>query len=392
MRIILPVLYFLCIVSDPLIAQDFRCHGNHLIPEQSETVVPTSNQTQVQKPLTAITYIPIVIHVLYNTAAQNIPDAQIYAQVDALNKDFARLNADTINTPPEFQAVAGAVPIQFCLVQQDSLGNPTTGITRHYTDTVMFMDSFLGNSQYFQTSTGGQEPWDPYHYLNIYVINRSYFAGTASSPSSHGAAWDGMAIQYTEFHQNSHVLTHEVGHYFGLFHIFGGTSGQGSCGDDMVADTPPQAYNLSCNYPVKSCGNTVSNDMVMNYMDYTPSSCKNMFTHGQADRMVSKLYSDRISLVNTPNCGSVGINSPSLNSVPIKLYPNPSSSSATLYMAQNLSGCILSLYSSLSKEVFRTTCQDQQITIPRNGLPSGLYYIRLMQNDQVLYTSKLIFE
>ena len=36
--------------------------------------------------------IPVVFHVLYNTDAENISEAQIMSQLDILNEDFRRLN------------------------------------------------------------------------------------------------------------------------------------------------------------------------------------------------------------------------------------------------------------------------------------------------------------
>src|SRR5690349_20545549 len=42
--------------------------------------------------------IPVVVHVLYNTPAENISDAQILSQLEVLNKDYRRLNSDTTNT------------------------------------------------------------------------------------------------------------------------------------------------------------------------------------------------------------------------------------------------------------------------------------------------------
>ena len=78
----------------------------------------------------AIITIPVVFHVVYNNSAQNISDAQIMSQLDVLNEDFRRLNADTVNTPSAFQGVAADTEIEFCLAIRDPNGNLTTGITR----------------------------------------------------------------------------------------------------------------------------------------------------------------------------------------------------------------------------------------------------------------------
>src|SRR5205085_10705599 len=48
---------------------------------------------------TGLIRIPVVVHVIHNTAMQNISDAQIQSQMDVLNADFRRLNADAAATP-----------------------------------------------------------------------------------------------------------------------------------------------------------------------------------------------------------------------------------------------------------------------------------------------------
>lgn len=63
----------------------------------------------------AVVTIPVVVHVVYNTSAQNISDALIFAQIDQLNKDFGRLNSDAGNTPAAFAGLAANTNVQFCL-------------------------------------------------------------------------------------------------------------------------------------------------------------------------------------------------------------------------------------------------------------------------------------
>ncbi|MBK6777089.1 MAG: hypothetical protein IPG74_15070 [Flavobacteriales bacterium] len=182
-------------------------------------------------------YVPIVFHVLYHTAAQNLSDATILTHLDFINADFARTNADAVNTPSDLLGLAAATNIQFCLASVDPAGNPTGGITHTYTDTALWMDTFLGNN-HFQTASGGLDAWDTHHYLNVYIIDRSYFGGTSSQPSSMGQPWDGIAVDCNEI-TNSHTPTHELGHYFGLKHVFGGTLAKHPVEMDLVADTPP---------------------------------------------------------------------------------------------------------------------------------------------------------
>src|SRR5688572_3628430 len=78
--------------------------------------------------------IPVVIHIIHNGepigTGANIPDAQIQSQLRVLNEDFRRQNADAVNTPAAFAAVAGSLDIEFVLAKQDPDGLPTTGIVR----------------------------------------------------------------------------------------------------------------------------------------------------------------------------------------------------------------------------------------------------------------------
>ena len=257
--------------------------------------------------------IPVVVHVIHNGTAvgtgTNIPDAQILEQIRILNEDFRRLNADTIRTPAEFLTVAADANIEFVLAKQDPSGLPTNGILR-----------IQGPKTSYNPNTdpiliGQLSQWNPEEYLNMYVVPLVQpFIGYASFPLSDlpglnfsptPAITDGVTIDYRFFGVGGNATsaslgrtaTHEVGHYFGLRHIWG----DGGCGvDDFVTDTPEQDNsNSTCNANPNrvSCG---SNDMIQNYMDYTPDLCLNLFTKGQVDRFNVVLANSprRVTLVN----------------------------------------------------------------------------------------------
>src|SRR2546423_4229525 len=87
-----------------------------------------------------VTVIPVVVHVVYNGATQNISDAQIQSQIDVLNHDFRKTNADVSSTPAVFQPLAADARIEFELATTDPSGNPTNGITRTSTSASGFTD------------------------------------------------------------------------------------------------------------------------------------------------------------------------------------------------------------------------------------------------------------
>ena len=107
--------------------------------------------------------IPTVVHIVYNEASENISDAQIFSQMEVLNQDFRRMNADASNTPADFLPVAADIEIEFCLARLDPNGNPTDGITRTFTDQI----SFGADDRIKATNTGGQDAWDTESYLTF---------------------------------------------------------------------------------------------------------------------------------------------------------------------------------------------------------------------------------
>jgi hypothetical protein len=254
--------------------------------------------------------IPVVVHVVYNAAAENISDAQVQSQIDVLNKDFRKLNAETASIPAGFLNTAADVEINFCLATITPTGTATNGINRFATAKA----SFSSNDDMKRPLKGGVEAWDASRYLNIWVCNLG--SGTLGYSAFPGAtpSLDGVVIDYRYFgtintrapFHLGRTTTHEVGHWLGLFHIWGDSA----CGDDHVGDTPlHHGANYGCpSYPTynSTCGNNIV-EMPMNFMDYTNDACMSMFTVGQKTRMRSffAVGGARYSIVEASLCGRV---------------------------------------------------------------------------------------
>lgn len=265
--------------------------------------------------------IPVVVHVIHNGEAigsgTNLSENQILSQINAMNKDFQRLNLDAANTPTEFQSVAGSFDIEFVLAKQDPFGAPTTGINRvQGTKTVWTIND---NATFKALSY-----WPAEDYLNIWVINIPSYLGFAQFPvsslpgledSPNDRLTDGVVIDYTVFGSNfegfgtfsldakynrGRTCTHEVGHFFGLKHIWG-DDGSACTGTDHVDDTPNQGGNYVGQCPSGIRTTCSSSDMYMNYMDYTDDACMNLYTQGQVARMTVVLENSprRFSLLNS---------------------------------------------------------------------------------------------
>ncbi len=253
--------------------------------------------------------IPVVVHVIHDGGTNNISDAQIQTQIDILNEDFRK----KIGTNGFGAGVD--TEIEFCLAKKDPQGKCTNGIVR--------INSSLSNHQTYQRSQLKLlSYWDNTRYLNMYVVKTingsSGILGYASFPSGPPDE-DGIVVRHDYFGKIGtasaslgRTTTHEIGHWFGLYHTFNGGCGIDTCADgDLVCDTPPAANpNFGCP-TINSCSNDIPNvnDQIQNYLDYSNDNCKSMFTNGQKQRMHATLTSLRNDIWQPWNIDSTGCDS-----------------------------------------------------------------------------------
>jgi len=288
-------------------------------------------QKTLNKQLSMASYtIPVVFHILHLGGTENIADAQVKDALRILNRDFAKENPDTTEIIQSFKAIADSVKIQFALATKKPDGSCTNGIM-HYYDA----DTDWNTS----SPTLYSQNWDATKYLNVYVVrtidlgNGFSAAGYTYLPGSLSAGdpQDAIVVLNNYFGSigtgsnfQSRVLTHEVGHWFNLSHVFGGSNSAGvDCSDDdFVSDTPFTPGYLSCpdaNTPAsyQLCTPGVDENF-QNYMDY--SYCVKMFTQGQALRMQQAAQDNivgRDNLWTTTNLTATGVINASLPCVPI---------------------------------------------------------------------------
>ena len=273
------------LAADPGLAQRMSAINNQALKFAAQQVGAAQRTSAI-----TVT-IPVVVHVLYSTTAENISDAQIQSQIDVLNEDFHKLNADAGKVPAVFAGLAADAGIQFVLAKRTPAGTATNGIERKSSTITTWGTA----DKIKKVSTGGLDAWNASQYLNLWVGTiGGGILGYAQFPGG-AVATDGVVISPVYFGRTGSVTapfnlgrtgSHEVGHWLNLNHIWG-DDGTACTGTDNVADTPNQAdenYGKPV-FPQVSCSNGPNGDMFMDYMDYTDDAAMYMFSTGQSSRM-----------------------------------------------------------------------------------------------------------
>lgn len=281
-----------------------------------------------QNSITNYAPLPIIFHVLHTGQTEgsgyNIPQARIIAQVVQLNKDYANQSGSPY-------AVASTTGLQFCLAATNPSG---ATLAQPGIDRINVSGKSYGKPPYlvdsFDTKVKPATIWDPSKYINVWVTEFDVsegILGYSTFPSTSTLAGldeletntrAGVGIDYTTIgsvgtgsvacasstYNNGRTLTHELGHYFGLRHIWG----DATCGNDYCDDTPVQTdanFGAPVHPKANSCG--TADEMFENYMDYCDDKILNTFTLNQVERMqVVMLNSLRRKTLpaSTAGCGN----------------------------------------------------------------------------------------
>ena len=270
---------------------------------------PSFNRTLGMNRMVAWKTIPTVVHIVYHDSIPNSWFSEEYVQeaMDDVNVQFANafiqfdLQTISYKNLADYTWADAVLSGQICF--------PTYG-----TQNSILADDIQ---------------WDRNEYCNIYVIPNmcTYVLGWSYITNYIHNKRDGVWVNNNAFgfgdwlpsrNNMNGVLTHELGHYCGLHHVFNGTYG---CLDDMelhdsewyqygdlVADTPPIKASWYCDdracqwwyYPDSPPNWNSTRPWAdyehNNHMDYYADSCRQVFTPGQITRMHTMLEFQRASL------------------------------------------------------------------------------------------------
>lgn len=332
-------------------------------------------------------WIRVVVHVVTDDP-YDVTRAEVLHQIDVLNRDFEGKGENVVKLPDEFKDLVADSGIRFCLADTDPEGNPATGITYTETDVtgIALQRDIHGNYILYYDHLGGKSGWDPERYINIWVasfgnglIGFATLPGTASFPEEMGIVIDPSAFGSLgpdmPFLDRGHTLTHEMGHYLGLLHIWGSESD--SCEDsDEIEDTPnSEGPYLGCPNGIQvSCG---ERNMYQNFMDLTDDRCLAAFTHGQAARMNSMIELFYPDLTATAPCTPQSDDFDQWSDELIWAYDSQSREYVVYSPEYFQNELTIDVFSTDGRLVLHDTWDGLQTYLIDIGVP-GVYFVRLL--------------
>ena len=282
---------------------------------------------------------------------------------------------------------------EFKLAEKDSDGNFTNGVTRRQTEIedIANVDNVGSEIRYYKAANGGTDPWFQAHYLNVWVCEiGDRVLGYTYLPSANNLEPnDGIVIEARAFgttgtatapYNGGRTLVHEMGHYFGLRHLWGGE--EGSCTNtDYMSDTPWQREaNFNCsNYPSISCPAERKGDMFMNFMDYADDTCSLFFTKNQIEYMQLVLRTAKVTLIHSE--GATGIEESEIHELSVS--PNPSNGVFRVYSVAS-NNETYEVWNALGQIVFEGVFHQGLATLYLADQPKGVYYLRIEQGYRPL--------
>ncbi len=293
------------LMNDPAYAIEFQ---KLLQTYQRKAATTTASSRSV---CPSVITLPVAVHFQNITSNdRSCLESLVAQQIARVNADFQAINEDfsnwTSSAAAEFPNTnSGSMCVEFCVATQNhpsgyGLSNGQQAVTINR-----------------MTNTDRNTDWAGY--INIYVLGlennllgysplggRGNGDGVVIGKHAFGGVGSCGDVSTASTLDRGRTLTHELGHYFFLYHVWGNVE---NCNfDDGLQDTPScDGPNFFCPQLGKSsCG---TKDLHMNYMDYSNDECMYMFTAQQVQRMEDWVTSNLSHVVNNASsvCGSTTV-------------------------------------------------------------------------------------
>ena len=295
--------------------------------------------------------VPVVFNIVGTSTVHNyVTDTRLANQIDRLNQDYSASNSDIGNIPSTFLSRhAGNTNISFYL---HSIQRRTTSISTYSAAITSTLNP--SQEQMKRFSLGGIDSTDTSSFLNVWICNFStnginppdllgyaYFPYLRNYSNSYRLS-DGVVMQYTTIpgiplydpYNLGRTLTHEVGHYLGLYHLWLNSNGTECSATTCCSPLPDIPGQIGPNYGKPShphrlgqCGTT--GDMFMNFMDYVDDDTMIMFSNDQKTTMHNNIIQYRSSFLAAPTPTPTSTNTPTPTITPTNTPTNTTTPTQT---------------------------------------------------------------
>ncbi len=361
----------------------------------------------------------VVFHVIHLGeplgTGTNLSEEQILSTLVALNRDFRAIPIhDSIAISPN--GTDSEIFFRAACIDPD--GNSTNGIVRKdgslitdFTQDGIQISTPQDNGNIYEVMDSSR--WSEDRYINVYIshaikvvmngnqIGAAGFGpisqwwqyeigGVFLTPTRVGVDVDG-SLGYNISNPYNKLASHEMGHYFGLWHTFQGmscdetdctTQGDGVCDTEPHDNSSPFPMDTSCN-EFNEC---VNREPIENLMNYAGQNCGHVFTPGQKDRMKGVIHEHLSGLVNHLSCDMTAGLESEVDNFGIEMYPNPILDELYISSDKNAE---LYLYNLEGLQIMEIRISDGLTKIHLAHLNAGFYLIKGNIGNS-FYSKKLI--